>query len=240
MYHRDVSFPDRPGAVAGRAGSLPARTGELAPLGAAVPVFNMHSFPRPLRAFKRFVDILSGLLALPLIGAVALGLFLLNPFFNPGPVFFRQLRMGQGGHPFVMWKFRTMRPDAAGGRNVGSRVEDERITPLGHFLRRSRLDELPNFINVLKGEMSLVGPRPEAWEHAVAYIGNLPGYHLRFSVRPGITGLAQVRVGYAEDDKTVRAKSHYDRVYIQQASIPMELHVIFRTVAVMLTGFGAR
>ena len=240
MYHRDVSIPDRPIAQAGQAGSSPAQAGGIAPLGAVFPVFSVHRFPLPLRAFKRITDILSGLLALPLIGVIALGLFLLNPFFNPGPVFFRQLRMGQGGKPFVMWKFRTMRPDAAGVRNVGSRVEDERITPLGHFLRRSRLDELPNFINVLKGEMSLVGPRPEAWEHAVAYIGNLPGYHLRFSVRPGITGLAQVRVGYAEDDQTVRAKSHYDRVYIRRANIPMELHVIFRTIAVMLTGFGAR
>ncbi len=235
MFYRDLKFPDTPAQKVAPPQSLESLHDIR-----ILPALSVCEFPRPLRLFKRGVDILSGLLALPLIASVALVLWMLNPFFNPGPVFFRQLRMGQGGRPIVMWKFRTMRPGDSSIRTVGSRVEEGRITALGHFLRRTRIDELPNFINVLKGEMSLVGPRPEAWEHAVAYIGTLPGYHLRFSVRPGITGLAQVRIGYAEDADTALAKSRYDRIYIRRASIGMELHVIFRTIAVMLTGFGAR
>jgi len=120
--------------------------------------------------------------------------------------------MGFGGRPFVIWKFRTMVDHAEDGvcRQPHDEVEHHRITPLGRFLRSTRLDELPNLINVAKGEMSVVGPRPDAWEHAVSFLQAVPYYGSRLNVRPGITGLAQVRGGYADNPKAIQRKARFD------------------------------
>jgi lipopolysaccharide/colanic/teichoic acid biosynthesis glycosyltransferase len=197
-------------------------------------------WPLRVRIYKRIVDIHFALAALPLMAVLAVVLFVVNPFLNPGPVFFRQDRMGQGGVPFRIWKFRTMAPCTKSVRGHDDPVEDHRINRLGEILRKSRLDELPNFINVLKGEMSLIGPRPDMVEHALAYSATIPRYQERFRVKPGITGLAQVRYGYADHERAVRRKAQNDYIYVERYTFGMDLHIIRRTIAVMATGFGAK
>lgn len=195
---------------------------------------------RRFRLFKRSVDLAFSVAALPVIGSTALALLCLNPVLNPGPLFFRQQRMGLHGKPFVVWKFRTMLPCPVGLRAHDAPVEEDRITPLGAVLRRYRIDELPNFLNVLRGEMSLVGPRPDAWEHAIEFNDTIPRYRERFRVRPGITGFAQVRVGYAESLDIVRRKARYDQLYVRTARSKTDLYILGQTVRVVLTGFGAK
>ncbi|TCP39272.1 sugar transferase [Rhodovulum marinum] len=192
------------------------------------------------RVFKFAFDKGMSIAAMPIILGVAVVLLLLNPFLNPGPLFFRQERMGLGGQKFLMWKFRTMLPSNTVVRHHNEPLEEDRITPLGRFLRKTRLDELPNFFNVLRGEMSVIGPRPDAWSHARSYVGTVPHYQLRFRVRPGITGLAQIHAGYADCDHAIRRKARFDRLYVSRSRIKMELHIIWHTVRVMLTGWGAK
>lgn len=148
--------------------------------------------------------------------------------------------MGRDGKPFIMWKFRTMVDCGSGLRSADAPLEQHRITPMGQLLRRVRLDELPNMFNVIAGDMSLVGPRPDAFEHAATYIGRVPLYNHRFAVRPGITGLAQVRGGYADDMRGVARKARYDNFYIRKASLRLELFIILSTISVVLSGFGSR
>jgi lipopolysaccharide/colanic/teichoic acid biosynthesis glycosyltransferase len=207
---------------------------------AAASVTQPPEWPLRVRMFKRIVDINFAIAALPIMALVAVALFFLNPIFNPGPVFFRQERMGQGGVPFRIWKFRTMAPCTKSRRGHDDPVEDHRIDRLGAILRKSRIDELPNFINVLRSEMSLIGPRPDMVEHALAYSATIPRYHERFRVKPGITGLAQVRFGYADHERAVRRKAQNDYIYVERYSFGMDLHIIRRTIAVMATGFGAK
>lgn len=189
---------------------------------------------------KRGFDLAVGLAALPVVGLVALALLVLNPIWNPGPLFFVQRRMGRGCVPFLALKFRSMRHVPAILRGPDDPVETERITPLGRILRRSRVDELPQFLNVLRGQMSLVGPRPDYWDHAVHFLGTVPGYRQRHVVRPGITGLAQVQDGYAEGTDATQRKTRADLSYIRSFGWRMELYVLRRTFVVVWTGHGAR
>ncbi|HUS54351.1 MAG TPA: sugar transferase, partial [Thermohalobaculum sp.] len=180
------------------------------------------------------------ILALPLIVLTAILLLVVNQFWNAGPLFFLQTRMGQDCKPFRAVKFRTMRPVREIMRGPDDPLEFDRITPLGLFLRRTRIDELPQFINVLSGQMSLVGPRPDYWEHATHYLDFIPGYRQRHDVRPGITGLAQVDGGYAEGVNATVEKTRHDLRYIHGSSAAMEIYVLWRTIVVVFTGFGAR
>ncbi len=190
--------------------------------------------------FKTVFDKGSAIIALPVVALIALLLLALNPFFNPGPLFYRQNRMGLGGRRFRMWKFRTMTQGTGEVRDHDAPLEEERITPLGRFLRRCRIDELPNFINVLKGDMSVIGPRPDAWEHAIVHIATIPQYRHRFRVRPGITGLAQIRGGYADSKRAIERKARFDLFYVKNSRTSLDLYVALHTVRVMVTGFGAR
>lgn len=190
--------------------------------------------------FKRGCDYCFSIGALPIVVLCALVLLVINPFVNPGPLFFRQERMGLRGRRFSMWKFRTMLPAATNVRAHDAPLEEDRITKLGRVMRKSRIDELPNIINVLSGEMSLVGPRPDAYSHASEYIRSVPNYHYRLRVRPGITGLAQVRGGYADTPEAILRKARLDRFYVERSCGRMDLYIIWRTIYVMLTGFGAR
>jgi lipopolysaccharide/colanic/teichoic acid biosynthesis glycosyltransferase len=192
------------------------------------------------RIFKRLFDIYLAIVALPILAVVSVALLVLNPFFNRGPVFFRQDRMGHCGVPFRVWKFRTMTECDVSDRGHDDGVEVHRITPLGQLLRRTRLDELPNFINVLRGEMSVIGPRPDMIDHAIAYARTVPRYGDRFRVKPGITGLAQIRHGYVESVDGVLRKARNDHIYIERASLGMELMIVVQTIRVMINGFGAR
>ena len=200
--------------------------------------------PRPASfaflAGKRFFDVLVSIAALPVIVIAAGVLLAVNPIWNPGRLFFVQTRMGRDCRPFPAVKFRTMRAVGRIVRGPDDPVEAERITPLGRFLRRSRIDELPQFLNVLAGHMSLIGPRPDYWEHAIHYLDSIPGYRQRHVVLPGITGLAQVDGGYAEGVDATSAKTKLDLEYIRNGGLGMESYVLWRTVHVVCTGFGAR
>ena len=154
------------------------------------------------------------------------------------PVLFAQERMGLGGKPFKAYKFRTMRGAPREGAYAGE--EANRVTPLGRFLRRYRLDELPQFWNILKGDMNLIGPRPEQKVLAEAYAREIPLYPLRHAVRPGLTGWAQVEQGYAEGKEETLVKLAYDLYYIKHLSFWLDLRILFKTLWVLLTGFGAK
>ncbi|HSF95293.1 MAG TPA: sugar transferase [Thermohalobaculum sp.] len=196
--------------------------------------------PLGFRIAKRLIDIVFAVAAIPAILIAAIVLSVINPIWNAGPLFFLQTRMGRGCRPFRAIKFRTMRPASQIMRGPDDPLESDRITPLGQFLRRTRIDELPQFLNVLVGDMSVIGPRPDYWDHAQHYFDTIPGYRQRHIMRPGITGLAQVDGGYAEGIDATVQKTRDDLRYIRGVGIGMELYVIWRTIIVVFTGFGAR
>ena len=199
-----------------------------------------HDHSRGFLIAKRIVDLVFAFAALPIFAGLTAVIFVVNLFFNQGSVFFRQVRMGQDGKAFTMWKFRTMVDNGATVRAASDPLDEHRITPFGRILRRTKLDELPNILNILKGDMTLVGPRPDAFEHSVEYIRQVPHYRKRLSVRPGLTGLAQVRGGYADNPRAVQRKVGYDRFYIQNSSLWLDLYVISLTFGVVFSGFGQR
>src|SRR5665647_2941043 len=154
------------------------------------------------------------------------------------PVLFSQERVGRGMKPFRMHKLRTMVKDAEEACGpVLAEENDARITPMGRFLRRFRIDEIPQFVNIIKGEMSFVGPRPERLYFVERYIAETPGYRERFNVKPGVTGLAQVSGGYAT---TPERKLKYDLIYMYHQTLAMDAQIVAETLRVVLTGRGAR
>lgn len=164
---------------------------------------------------------------------------------SPGMSLFRQERVGYRGRTFTVYKFRTMRSEApVDGEDekerAMTRVGDGRVTRLGGFLRRTRIDELPQILNILRGEMSWIGPRPEALALSRWYEAELPFYHYRHIVRPGITGWAQVNQGHVTALDDALEKLHYDFYYIKNFSPWLDFIVVARTMAIVVTGFGAR
>ena len=201
---------------------------------------NQSEWSWKFRTFKAGFDLFCGLVALPIIAILSVALLVLNPLLNRGPLFFTQMRAGLDGREFRMWKFRTMVFSEAEARDPNAPVEEGRITPLGRIMRKTRIDELPNFFNVLRGEMSVVGPRPDAVSHAEHYSDNVIGYWERHRVKPGITGLAQVEHGYVEDEDATAIKAKYDNIYVRRSCGRLDLYIIARTFFVMIRGFGAR
>jgi len=154
---------------------------------------------------------------------------------SPGPVLLVQERVGLEGRPFKLLKFRTMIKDAEpNGEPVLAVEDDPRVTKIGKFLRKTRLDELPQLINVLKGDMSIVGPRPERARFVEQFEREIPYYRERLAMRPGITGWAQVNFGYAQDEDTTKEKLQYDLYYIKNASMVLDLIIIFMTAKKMV------
>lgn len=189
-------------------------------------------------ALKRAFDILMSLFLMPvLIGLMAV-LLLLNPFFNKGGLFFVQSRMGRNCRAFRAIKFRTM-VDAKVTRGPNDPLERDRITRLGGFLRRTRLDEVPQILNVLWGDMSLIGPRPDYYDHAITYLETVQGYRERHLVRPGISGLAQTEVGYVEGIEATRRKVQADLFYITHTGFALEAWVFWRTLKTVFGRAGA-
>lgn len=194
---------------------------------------------------KRAIDLLGVALLSPLLAPLMIGITILVKLSSPGPVFFIQERMGFRGIPFRMVKFRTMYVQASGAPE-GARdramteTHDPRVTPIGRVLRRSRLDELPQIWNILKAEMSWIGPRPEAIPLSQWYQGEIPFYHYRHIVRPGISGWAQVQQGHVTDLAAVSAKLKYDFYYIKNFSAWLDLLIGLKTLRTVQRGFGAR
>jgi lipopolysaccharide/colanic/teichoic acid biosynthesis glycosyltransferase len=177
-------------------------------------------------------------IALPLMAVIGVA-FRLD---SPGTILFRQKRVGYAGRPITVYKFRTMRlvNVADERRALITDKDDGRITDVGHLLRKLRLDELPQIINILKWEMSWIGPRPEASALSRWYTDEIPFYRYRHVVKPGITGWAQVNQGHVAEVDQVIEKLHYDFYYIKYFSPWLDVLIVFRTVKTMLTGFGSR
>ncbi len=195
---------------------------------------------------KRFADVVVCILALPILLIVCAVIGILVRYESEGPAIFRQQRMGYRGKPFIMYKFRTMRVrhvedcEDARRRDAITHSDDRRITRVGRFLRRSRLDELPQVWNVLLGQMSLIGPRPEAEALGRWYEDELPFYLYRYIVRPGITGWAQINQGHVAELEEVHMKLHYDFFYIKNFSAWLDIVIAMRTVGIMTFGRGWR
>jgi lipopolysaccharide/colanic/teichoic acid biosynthesis glycosyltransferase len=193
---------------------------------------------------KRLGDMIAAILLMPLLGPIMLLIGLAIRIDTPGPILFRQQRMGYGGRTFTMFKFRSMTHQQARAEDPRAAAvthdADQRVTRVGRFLRRYRIDELPQAFNVLRGEMSWIGPRPEAIPLSLWYERELPFYRYRHIVRPGITGWAQVNQGHVAEVDDVLWKLHYDFYYIKNFSFWVDLLIVARTIRTMLTGFGAR
>lgn len=184
------------------------------------------------RTFKRLLDVLVAAVVLVLAVPFTIGTALAVRLDSPGPVIFSQTRVGLNGATFRIHKFRTMRPDAEADTGaVFASVDDPRITRVGGFLRRSRLDEIPQLWNVLRGDMSLVGPRPERPEFVAGFARDVTAYAQRHVVRPGITGLAQVRAGYSA---TVEEKLRFDLLYINRSTLLDDVRILVQTLATIL------
>ena len=208
-------------------------------------MFLSDGFQRGLfRAYvKRLFDIAASLvllpLALPLMGLVALAVYVESGF--RGPIFYRQVRAGANGAPFRIVKFRSMSTDAEGdGQARWAQRNDTRITPVGRVIRKSRLDELPQLFNVLKGDMSFVGPRPERPEFVGRLQSSCPHYAERHRVRPGLTGWAQIYYPYGASDEDAFQKLQYDLYYVTHRSVYLDLMILLQTVEVVLWGRGVR
>lgn len=188
--------------------------------------------------FKRATDLGVALPALLALAPVMLGIALAIRVFTPGPVLFRQRRYGLDGAPIEVWKFRTMRVQENGDVVRQATRGDERVTPLGAFLRRTSLDELPQLFNVIGGSMSIVGPRPHAVAHNEQYRRIIRGYMVRHKVRPGITGWAQVNGSRGETDTIdkMRQRVAYDLEYLARWSPAMDLRILWRTAVLMIRG----
>jgi lipopolysaccharide/colanic/teichoic acid biosynthesis glycosyltransferase len=210
---------------------------------------------------RRTFDVVAAAAALLVLAPVLLVVALAIKLDSPGPVFYVQDRIGQNrrrserrlgaraaagrrvvinaGRPFRIWKFRTMRQDAEAAGPQWARTADPRITRVGRFLRKTRLDEVPQFINVLKGDMTLIGPRPERSFFIQILEAEIPHYSKRLLVKPGITGLAQVNNGYDDSVESVRKKVSWDLRYIRGRGLRTDLEILAKTVRTVLTGEGA-
>jgi lipopolysaccharide/colanic/teichoic acid biosynthesis glycosyltransferase len=191
-------------------------------------------------ALRRALDILLSLLllalAMPLLAATALAVRL----ESPGPVIYRQIRAGLHARPFTLLKVRSMRSDAEAGTPVWAAPNDPRVTAVGRVIRMLRIDELPQLLNVLRGEMSLIGPRPERPVFVEQLARSIPCYADRCRVKPGITGWAQVNLPYGASIEDARQKLAYDLYYVRHRSLALDAITLLATVRVVLLGQGAR
>jgi lipopolysaccharide/colanic/teichoic acid biosynthesis glycosyltransferase len=189
---------------------------------------------------KRILDLSLTLLTLPLWIPMCVIAGLLVKWDSAGPILFSQTRVGRHGRSFRLWKIRTMRFEPKEQVARFAECQDTRVTRIGRFLRRSRLDELPQLWNVLRGEMSLIGPRPEQLPFVQEFAQHIPAYPYRHLVRPGLTGWAQVQQGYAADEEQTSIKLSYDLYYVTHYSLALDLLIACKTARIVLSGFGAR
>src|SRR5205814_4574806 len=189
------------------------------------------------RALSFGVALIGLVIALPLLPFIMLA----EKLSSPGPVFYRQKRVGRLGITFYCYKFRTMRQDAEADTGATWATDDDpRITRAGRFLRTSRLDEIPQLWCVFKGDMGFVGPRPERPEFVEWLTKEIPYYPLRNVVRPGVTGWAQIRYKYGNTLEDAKEKLQYDLFYIKNASVGLDLLIMFQTIKIVILGRGAQ
>jgi exopolysaccharide biosynthesis polyprenyl glycosylphosphotransferase len=198
----------------------------------------LHLYQRPYSvSVKRTFDLIVAVGALVLM-APAFLLIAALVCRTPGGIIYRQVRLGKAGRPFTMYKFRTMSADAEAGEAVWATLEDTRVTAVGRVLRRTRLDELPQFWNVVRGEMSIVGPRPERPEFLELLAEKIPFWTRRHLLKPGITGWAQINSGYASDCDTTERKLAYDLWYLRHRSLALDFLICLRTLPHLVFGVG--
>ncbi|WP_419239788.1 exopolysaccharide biosynthesis polyprenyl glycosylphosphotransferase [Photobacterium leiognathi] len=197
--------------------------------------------PNPLyMTFKRFWESLIIIASFPITLPIMAITAILIKLENPGPAMFIQERVGQGGKVFRIYKFRSMTVKEVGAEDKFATQEQARVTKVGKIIRKVRIDELPQFFNVLKGDMSLIGPRPEQDSFVKQFEQEIPFYGYRHMVKPGITGWAQVVQGYADDTESTTEKLAFDLYYIKNLSFWLDVNIVFKTIRTMLTGFGAK
>jgi len=194
---------------------------------------------RTVENFKTLFDLSIILLTLPFTILICLITAICIRMESPGPVIYSQARIGKGNKPFTIYKFRSMRFDREATQQFASE-DDPRITRVGKIIRKLRIDELPQLLNIIKGEMSLIGPRPEQPAFVEEFDQQIPFYSYRHVVKPGISGWAQVRHGYAADADETQVKIEHDFFYIKNYSITLDIFIALLTLRTMLTGFGAR
>ncbi|MBW6510316.1 MAG: TIGR03013 family PEP-CTERM/XrtA system glycosyltransferase [Desulfuromonadales bacterium] len=205
-------------------------------------IFNQRFRMTPfMRSYKRLFDVaLSGiglLITAPFFPFIALAIVL----DSRGPVFYKQLRVGENEHEFFVYKFRTMSDGAENDSGaVWAQKNDPRVTRVGHFMRKTRIDEIPQLYNVFKGDMSFIGPRPERMTFVERLKESIPFYSTRHFVKPGVTGWAQVRYPYGASDEDALEKLRYDLYYIKNYSIALDFKIILDTIRVVTSGFGGR
>jgi len=187
--------------------------------------------------YQRFLDIILSVIGL-LVGIPLMIIFgILIKIEDKGPITYKQERLGKGGKRFYIYKLRSMRTDAEKFGAQWAEKDDPRITKVGKFIRKTRIDEIPQLFNILKGDMSIIGPRPERPSFTEEFNQEIPGFIDRLAVKPGLTGWAQVNGGY---EITPQEKLIEDIYYIKNRSILLDLKILFKTVKVVLTGDGAR
>jgi sugar transferase (PEP-CTERM system associated) len=189
---------------------------------------------------KNAIDFVVALTLLIATFPLMLATAMLIKITSRGPIFYSQVRVGLGGKTFTIYKFRSMRTDAEKDGARWASTNDDRITPIGRFIRKTRIDELPQLINVLKGEMSMVGPRPERPQFVNKLKEEIPFYELRHIMRPGLSGWAQVRYQYGSSVEDAHEKLRYDLYYIKNYSLFIDLTILLETTKVVLFGSGAR
>jgi exopolysaccharide biosynthesis polyprenyl glycosylphosphotransferase len=206
--------------------------------GTPLIAINQEIMPAWQFSLKRLMDIVLSAIAVIILLPVYLTIGVLVKLTSPGTVFFVQERIGHHGKPFNIIKFRTMCRDAEKNGPQLSSAHDQRITKIGKFLRKTRLDELPQFFNVLRGEMSLVGPRPERRFYIEQIMAKAPHYKHLQKVRPGITSWGQVKYGYAENVDQMVQRLKYDLLYIENMSLAVDIKILFYTILIVLKGSG--
>lgn len=189
---------------------------------------------------KQWLDCALIILTAPLVVPVVLLTIVAIRLESQGDAIFTQERVGQGGKIFKIYKLRSMTKNAEAGGAKMAQTNDTRVTKVGKFIRKTRIDELPQFINVLKGDMSLIGPRPEQKRFVDEFDQKIPFYSYRHIVKPGISGWAQVMQGYASDEDETKVKLEHDFYYIKNFSFTLDMLIVIKTVQTMLTGFGAK
>ena len=196
----------------------------------------LNSSVLQIRKIKRATDLVVAAIGLVLGAPLLLLSALLIKLTSPGPVVYRQTRVGMGGNPYVLYKLRSMRTDAEAAGAVWACKQDARVTRVGYYLRKWRLDEIPQLFNVLKGEMSLVGPRPERPEFTEKLAAFIPFYDERHLVQPGLTGWAQVRYPYAASFEAAARKLQFDLYYVKNMSFLLDVSILLRTFKTILVG----